>query len=144
MVMRISRRSFEECVGAAWSLAEGKPFARVWGSSGYSEMQSLSSYFPKQLPGITERRNLSILSVFSSWFALQEGVRQWGNWFSFKVENICEGKLHSQLSTFETLFLEVEALSSCKTRNAAQCISNCICHSHLERNVLITFSSFFF
>lgn len=30
---------------------------------------------------------------FSSWFALQEGVRQWGKWVSFKVENICIGQV---------------------------------------------------
>lgn len=63
--MRISRRSFEECVDAARSLAEEKPFACGWGNSGCSEMQSLSSYFPKQLPEITERGTLSILSFLS-------------------------------------------------------------------------------
>lgn len=74
--MTISRRSFEECVDAARSLAEEKPFTGGWGNSGYSEMRSLSSYFPKQLPEITEGESEhAVFPLFSSLFALQERAR---------------------------------------------------------------------
>jgi len=77
--MRIRRRSFEECVGAARSLAEEKPFAAGWGNSGCSEMQSPSSYFPKRLPEITEGESEhAVFPFFSSSFALQEGARHRG------------------------------------------------------------------
>lgn len=47
----------------------------------FGVMQSLSSYFPKQLPEITESGDLSIavFPLFASLFALQEGARQRGN-----------------------------------------------------------------
>lgn len=47
----------------------------------------------------------AVSPLFSSWFALQEGVRQWGNWFSFKVENICVGQVTFTAVYFrDTLF----------------------------------------
>lgn len=86
--MTISRRSFEECVDTARSLAEEKPFTGGWGNSGYSEMQSLSSYFPKQLPEITERGNLSMLSFlsFPLYLHYKKELGTEGNSFLLKLE----------------------------------------------------------
>lgn len=136
--MRISRRSFEGVWMQPDLWLKGSPLLVV------GVMQSLSSYFPKQLPEITEWEFkhccLSSISLLICTTRSSQAARELV-FFSSQRHLHRASYVHCCL-LLRHIFLEVEALSSCKI-SAAQRITDCICHSHLE-SVQIMFCNFLF
>lgn len=142
--MGSGRRSFAECVHAARSLAEETPFAGGWGHSGCSEMQRLGGFCPKQLPEVTGGLEHAGSPLFPSRSALQEELGAAGASVLLKREAFAQGRFRSLLSAFETLPFGRRGLSSCKTRNTAQCIAGYICNSYRERKCADYIQQFLF
>lgn len=127
--MRISRRSFEGCADAAWSLAERKPFAGVWGNAEPEQLFSQTASWNNREWG-SEHCCLSSICLLICTTRRSQAARElvffssWRHLHRASYVHCCLLLRH--------IFLEVEALSSCKI-SAAQHVTDCICHSHLER-----------